>query len=299
MNFLNKKNKIIWIASYPKSGNTWLRSIISAMFLNNEGKFNFNLLNKINSYDIPLRYDFVKDISKNDYEKLDDLNILSKYWIESQRRIFDKENKSFFSNVSFFKTHSANINFNGKEFTSSENSAGLIYIIRDPRDLVISYSKHYQNTIDETIEMISNNIHLLRSTEKKYPILISTPDLHYKSWKNLKAPKIVIKYEDLLINPEKTINDIMMYFQLFFNHSFNNQEMILKNLVETTRFKKMQNYEKNFGFNEATYSTQNKKNNNYFFRKGLANQWKKVLSHYQIKKIETACANIMQRFNYL
>ena len=299
MNFLDKKNKIIWISSYPKSGNTWIRSIISGMFLSNDGKFNFDLLSKIHAYDIPSRYEFVKDINNNDYEKLNDLNILSKYWLESQNRIFDKENKSFFSNVAFFKTHSANVSFNGKEFTNNENSAGLIYIVRDPRDLVISQSKHYENTIDKTIDMISNNIHLIRSTEKKYPILISTPVLHYKSWQSLKVPKITIKYEDLLLNPKKTINDIMVYFQLFFNYSFNNQEKILKNLVETTRFKEMQNYEKNYGFNEAPYSTQNKKFKNYFFRKGLASQWKQILSTNQIKKIESSCSYIMQKFNYL
>ena len=95
----SEKNKIIWIASYPKSGNTWIRSIISSMFLTKTGKFNFNLLDSIKVFDIPSRYEFVKYVNKIDYKKLNDLNILSKYWLDSQKKIYKKNKHTFFKNI--------------------------------------------------------------------------------------------------------------------------------------------------------------------------------------------------------
>ena len=86
-------------------------------------------------------------------------------------------------------------------------------------------------------------MHILETTEKKYPILISKPNLHYKSWQYLKVPKLIIKYENLLTNPQKIINEIMLFFQIFFNYNFDKHKEILENIVKTTKFKRMQNFE--------------------------------------------------------
>ena len=295
----SEKNKIIWIASYPKSGNTWIRSIISSMFLAKKGKFNFSLLDNIKVFDIPSRYEFVKHVNKIDYKKLNDLNILSKYWLDSQKKIYKKNNHTFFKNISFFKTHSANINLDNKQFTNTDNSAGLIYIVRDPRDIVISYAKHYDKSIDTAINNMLNDMHILKTTEKKYPILISKPNLHYKSWQYLKVPKIIVKYEDLLANPHKIINEIMLFFQIFFNYNFDKHKEILENIVKTTKFKRMQNFEKKNGFNEAPYASQNKNFKELFFRKGSSKQWVNILTPNQIKKIESHCNDLMKKFDYL
>ena len=295
----SEKNKIIWIASYPKSGNTWIRSIISSMLLTKTGKFNFNLLDSIKVFDIPSRYEFVKHVNKIDYKKLNDLNILSKYWLDSQKKIYKKNNHTFFKNISFFKTHSANINLDNKQFTNTDNSAGLIYIVRDPRDVVISYAKHYDKSIDTTINNMLNHMHILKTTEKKSPILISKPNLHYKSWQYLKVPKLIIKYENLLTNPQKIINEIMLFFQIFFNYNFDKHKEILENIVKTTKFKRMQNFEKKNGFNEAPYASQNKNFKELFFRKGSSKQWVNILTPNQIKKIESHCNDLMKKFDYL
>lgn len=295
----SENNKIIWIASYPRSGNTWLRSILSSIFLGKKGKFNFSLLENIEAFDIPSRYEFVKYLYNSDYKKLKNINVISKYWLEAQRRIYKNDNYNFLKNITFFKTHSANINLNNKQFTNSDKSAGLIYIVRDPRDVVISYSKHYEVPIDKTIDNIANTMKLLRTTEKEYPILIGSLNYHYKSWKYLKAPKLIVKYENLLNDPSKTISEILLYFQIFFNYNFNNREEILKNIVKTTDFKIMQNFEKQYGFKEAAYSTQNKKFKEFFFRRGTSKQWEEILTASQINIIESSCCDLMKEFNYI
>ena len=83
----NKEKKIFWIASYPKSGNTWLRAIISALFYSPDGVFNFNLLKHIPMFEDRGWFEFIKELNINDYKKMHDLKVLSNYWLSAQNRI--------------------------------------------------------------------------------------------------------------------------------------------------------------------------------------------------------------------
>ena len=68
--------KIIWVTSYPKSGNTWLRSILSSLFFSEDGKFDFKSLQHIKHFDRPENYSFVKEINKDDYENLSKIKVI-------------------------------------------------------------------------------------------------------------------------------------------------------------------------------------------------------------------------------
>ena len=133
---------IIWLASYPKSGNTWLRALLSS-YLYSDGKFNFDLLNKIDSF--PSERFF-----KNYPDKFENPEDTTKYWLKEQ----EKMNQS--NNLTFLKTHNALCKINGKRFTNSENTLGAIYIIRDPRKVVTSVAHHYQITKDQALEFMLN-----------------------------------------------------------------------------------------------------------------------------------------------
>ena len=146
--------KILWLASYPKSGNTWLRSIISSLIYTSEGIFNFDLLKLIEQFDKPERYRFVKDINKDDYKKINlKIDCVAKYWIESQKKI--TINKKINPIYNIFKTHSANLSVNNKNFTNNDVTAGCIYVVRDPREVVISFANHRGASIDKTIDFMS------------------------------------------------------------------------------------------------------------------------------------------------
>ena len=206
---MNKR--IFWIASYPKSGNTWIRAIVSSLFFTKNGIFDFKLLPLIPTYEKAKIFDFVKKINLNDYHKLSKIEILSKYFIKSQERIYID------GDFSFFKTHSCNSLINNNAFTNEAVSLGLIYLLRNPLDVAISYAEHRNKKIDDIIDiMISNNA--LTTTgdihSKKYPILMSRWDNHIISWQNLKVPKIIIKYEDLLENTEVVLIKLVKFFEL-------------------------------------------------------------------------------------
>ena len=280
----DKKKKIFWIASYPKSGNTWMRAIISSLFFTKDGVFNFDLLKNILDFDIKERYEFVRSINSDDFNKLFELKTIAKYRIRAQK--IAKIGGDF----AFYKTHSANISTNGYDFTNNSNTFGLIYLVRDPRDIAISYASHLGKTIDEAIYIMSKK-NALTYTPSQYPVLMSKWDYHYLSWNNLNVPKIIIKYENLLNNTGAVLNEIIEFFIYNFDININFKNIEFENIIKSTQFKKLQKDEKSFGFGESGKSV--------FFRKGKAMQWKEKLTNEQIKKIEETFKSNMIALGYI
>ncbi len=128
---------IIWIASYPKSGNTWVRSIIASLLYSSDGNFNFELIKNIKQF--PQKRYFEK--FTNDYGNF---NEIKKYWISAQE-VINHENK-----IKFFKTHHINCKVDGYNFTNQKNTLATIYIIRDPRNLINSISNHFSKSIEDS-----------------------------------------------------------------------------------------------------------------------------------------------------
>ena len=283
-NHINKK--IFWIASYPKSGNTWMRAILLSLFFTKDGIFNFKLFNQIRYFDTPGNYEFIKSLNLDDFKNLNDLSTIAKYWIEAQKRTIITD-----GNFSFYKTHSANIKINEYKYTSEDTTLGLIYIVRDPRDIALSYAKHKGVSTNEIIDLMKNE-KILTSSGGGYPVVLSSWNHHYYSWVHLNVPKIIIRYEDLLEKTEMILWKLIDFFNINYKIKFNSANKIINNILLSTSFEKFQEYEKINGFPEAT-------TNSMFFRKGKKNQWEKALKKYQLNKIENSFKSPMKEINYL
>tara|TARA_Y100000590_G_scaffold435140_1_gene554228 strand:- start:94 stop:972 length:879 start_codon:yes stop_codon:yes gene_type:complete len=289
--------KIIWVASYPKSGNTWLRAILSSLFFTKDGIFNFKLFGKIINFDNPSMYEYLKLSNREDHNNLHEISVICKYWVEAQNKLNIKD-----GDFTFFKTHSGNVKVDNNQYTNSENTLGVIYVVRDPRDVVISYSKHNRVSIDRTInDIISKNCITRTALPKKnpYPILMSSWDIHYKTWKNIDVPKLLIKYENLLSDTNNIIQEIIKFFNKYYNIDFPNLEQKINNIIETTNFDSLKKHEKKYGFNEAPYLYFKTGIAEYFFREGKSGQWKNILTKDQIKKIENEFKETMIELGYL
>ena len=277
---------IIWIASYPKSGNTYIRSFLSAYYFSHDGTFNFDLLKNIKQFPNTEFFD----------TNINDLDEASNNWVYAQKKIKD-QNK-----VKFLKTHSCLGAYKGKPFTTIDYSLGGIYIVRDPRNVISSVMNHFSLSVDEAYEFMTD-IH--RGTKAKIEddystySYLSTWANHYKSWVNSKNfRKIVIKYEDLEIDKYETFRDIIVFTNTLLNNSDGVDKIKLERAIETTNFNVLKNKEKNEGFKEALYS-EDKGEKKVFFNMGFNNRWKKILREDIRKKLEDVFKNEMKDIGYI
>ena len=136
---------IIWLASYPKSGNTWLRFFIISLLLKENNEVSLKHLEGIRQF--PTNYHYKNfNISKSN---LGNLNEISKHWIDAQK-VINSDNK-----IRFFKTHNALIKLDNNIFTNEENTLGTIHIVRDPRNVLTSVNNHFHhNSLEESKEFI-------------------------------------------------------------------------------------------------------------------------------------------------
>tara|TARA_B100001175_G_C19397146_1_gene584370 strand:- start:55 stop:966 length:912 start_codon:yes stop_codon:yes gene_type:complete len=295
---------IFWLSSYPKSGNTLLRSILIPLFFTNDGIFDLKMISKIVQFEEEKLVYENRNIFKNDLEKIKNLNVFYKYIIELQKKNILNFNEDF----KFFKSHSGNFGIAGHNFTKEENIRGYIYLVRDPRDVCISWSKHMGITIDESIKFMTNDFASLRwndssknpdfFNDKIQPAqLLSSWDKHVISWVDVKwtVPRLIIKYEDLVYKKKLVLDNIISFFQTNYGFKFDNLDIKKLNIIKSTSFNKLKKEEKISGFKEKS-----NKNNNSFFSVGEKNQWEKMLSKKQIDRINnnTSFRKIMNRFNY-
>ncbi len=291
---------LFWISSYPKSGNTLLRAILTGLFFSTDGKVKFEDMRHIGLFETTRRLNFIKSINKKDFDNLGDLRILSKYWQMIQINQELKISKGF----GFIKTHSCLVSIKKNLFTTKDITKGYIYIIRDPRDLCISWANHSNYSIDQSIDFLCNSLSVLKWVNKSkyseipkniFPLqFISSWDEHVKSWtdNNIDVPKLIIKYEDLIINKEMIINKIIDFFYENFEIKIDNLGTKFENIIKTTSFNYMKSIEAKNGFDEAMPWSS-------FFREGKKEQWRNILSKNQQLKIEKSFKKYMEMFNYL
>jgi hypothetical protein len=275
----------MWIASYPKSGNTYLRSFLSTYYFSKNGKFNFDLLQNINQFP-SLRYS-----NRKAYTYFD----AAKNWILNQTDFFDKKN--FF----FLKTHNSLEQYFGHKFTTSSETLGAIYIVRDPRNVITSMCNHYSMTYDEALKKMNDqNASLsLTDSEKDYSNLsfLGSWSNHYKSWKNnFEFKTLFIKYEDLQNNTYNEFYKILNFIEELRGNDKDIDEKKLKKSINATSFSNLKKKEESEGFKESLHIKANKKTN--FFNLGFENDWNKILPKEISDKMNVQFSNELKDLNY-
>ena len=280
---------IIWISSYPKSGNTWLRSLISNYFFSKDGNFSFELIKQIDSFPSSKFFRNYED----KFEKPEDT---SKYWIKEQEKI-NSLNKIF-----FLKTHNALCKINGNKFTDQNNTLAAIYIVRDPRNVITSIANHYQITTQNAFDFMKDkNRGIIEREGNRYTGFqpLFSWDLHLKSWtENTLYPSLIIKYEDLIIDTASVFKKVLEFIKKITNSKNNIDKQKLLKCVENCKFSNLKMMEREKGFDESMVDKKTGEKIT-FFNLGEKNNFRDILEKNLINEMNDYFKYQLKKYKYI
>ena len=271
--------EIIWIASFPKSGNTWMRALLANYILNRKEPYPINKLREFTLSDTRPR--FFHDASGRPVEDLSQNDTLA-LRLKSQESI-----AQFKTHDVFVKTHSKYGAFRGHALINDTVSKGAIYLVRNPLDLVVSYAAHLGVGIDEAIDAMGGSSNYSVESDTNVVTVLGSWSEHVDSWlTNKNVPRVLVRYEDLVENPSKEFEKVLSALGIKIDQ---NQ---LNNTIEFSSFSELAKQESVSGFSERPPHAER------FFRQGVSGQWNNILQKSQIKKIVAAHGQVMKRLGY-
>ncbi|WP_169543766.1 sulfotransferase domain-containing protein [Sneathiella aquimaris] len=272
--------KIVWLASYPKSGNTWVRMFLNSYFKGQEEKQDLNTLD-LSTFGGSSKTSYRAVTSKN-VDSLSDAEIMALTPLAHSHIAAQKPNEVF------VKTHNLLSTYYDIPLITPTVTASGLYIIRNPLDLVLSVADHFGLTVDKAIDFISNPNGSTAPTETMVRQIFCSWTENVKSWsENPPFPVFVVRYEDLHATPIDMFSEIL---------SFLGTQPDVKQVQKAAKqcsFKALRQMEKRDGFTEKSQHSKS------FFRVGKTGQWKSKLTETQIERIIRPNYAQMKRFGYL
>ena len=276
---------IIWLASYPKSGNTWFRIFLSSLLGDEKEPIDINNITSTHGIASARNiFDNLTGIEASDLSH-DEVDVLRP---GLYNRISDESNETL-----FIKVHDAYTFLPDKSplFPPSATK-GIIYIVRNPLDVAVSNSNHNGCTVQQSIEMMGDGNYGLCSKSKKLKDQLrqkmGTWSDHVMSWTNAPEQDVhVVRYEDMKQSPVETFTAAIQFAGLDFDLN------AVESAIKKSSFDEMQKQEREKGFKERPFGTPS------FFRKGESGSWREQLTTEQVKQIIDNHSSVMLKFGYL
>lgn len=275
---------IVWIASYPRSGNTWTRHFLNNLLSVVEGRgdepADINAIDERTIWDIPARR-FEEVLGKG-------LKTAMRAEIAAARAEVQRRIAEAADGAALVKTHNALLLDRGHPTINFKVTAGALYIVRDPRDVAISFAHHFGINIDTAITRMGQpGVETDVNEGVAYEVYGSWSE-HVESWtRNPHRAILVVRYEDMLREPERTFAAIARHLQIAAS-----PEQV-RRAIELSAFAEAQRQEAAHGYRERP------KESKVFFRTGRAGQWRETLTREQVDRIFADHSEQMARYGYV
>jgi len=274
----NPIRALYWLASYPKSGNTWARLMLNAyVFGNND----INARTFVRGDNDAIAY---QSVVAAPLQSLNATQVaLARYAALMQISAQNQHDRVV------LKTHNARTRILGTiDVCPSWITRAAVYIVRDPRDVVISYAEHMGTTHSEAVDlMLSSNAQIGFERSPIGHVTRSWVE-HVDSWGSAPFGVALVRYEDMLAHPKRELRRILEAFEF----SDIDDDRIAA-AVAATSFEKLRSQELATGFGERSHKSSS------FFARGKAGSWRTSLDSEQVARLESAASRAMQRLGYL
>lgn len=273
---------IVWLASYPKSGNTWLRALFSAYRAASTDAFHINRMGL--------------GLSAASRRELDELLGVETADLPGQqvRGLLPHAFRAWAlqpGGPHWVKTHDACDLIDGAPIFPSDATRVVLHVVRDPRDVVLSARHHWGLDIDATITRLNNPDQWVADGEAPSPQVpqhLSDWSGHARSWLQADLPRLTLRYEDMLKDPERSFSQALQACGL------NVDVQRVRAAVEACHIDRLREQERAGGFRERFHASTAP-----FFGSGRAGGWRQVLSESQQMRITAMHGDMMRYFGYL
>lgn len=278
------KKNIVWLASYPKSGNTWCRIFLSGLLNKAEDPIDINHIELGNIFSSRSIIEFHTgyDISELSADECDELRTPA----------FEKLSENTEGDL-FVKTHDAYLPLqNGNEMFPVNSTKAAIYFVRNPFDLSLSFANHLTKSIEHTVSKMCDETFVLAASVKKYNNQVRQKLLswsgHVNSWTSPKPfPVLVVRYEDMLADPYKEFARILAFLEV--EYSQDN----FRKAVANSNFETLKKIEQEKGFKEKPSKCES------FFNVGKKGYYKDKLKESEVTKLIQAHSEVLLKFGYI
>lgn len=273
---------IVWLASYPKSGNTWMRAFLANLIANRAGPLAPNdLKDYADDEALPERFSELagRPSHELDFDEIAELRPRVHALIAQRAQ-----------GTRLVKSHNMTGSVDGHPLYNWQVSAGAIHIVRNPLDVAVSMTYHFGLTADEAIERLANENVATANDEMFVIQMLGSWSRHVAGWaeiaERLGSKALVMRYEDLLERPAKHFAKAAKLLGI-------QDKARIERAVRHASFATLSTLEKREGFIEAANERSR------FFRAGRANQWREALSREQVARVVHDHREQMARFKYL
>ena len=282
---MSQDKGIVWLASYPKSGNTWFRIVLANLLSPSVEPVQLN----------QIRVGMIATSRQVIERALGfDSTLMNQFELHQMRPAVYRWYGQTATEKTYFKIHDAYSYCSNREpIVPIDGCLGVLYFIRNPLDVVLSFANHLHCTIDQSIEIMGNKSFSMLSSDKNYTgqlrqSLLSW-SLHVESWTAVEnMNRLIVRYEDMSLKPMVTFKQATDFLKL------GASVPDIFQALEHSQIEKLQAQEQRSGFKEKPLTLQGQ-----FFRKGLVGDWENALTPKQVSQVISAHGEMMYKHGYL
>ncbi len=276
---------VVWLASYPKSGNTWVRVLLANALRQNTEPADINALGR---WSIASSRELFDEAAGVEASALPDDLVLrlrpATYRYHARRE----------TTTPWVKVHDAWRRLpDGQPLFPRDITAGAVYIVRNPLDVAVSYAHHWGLAGEEAVAALCNPAHTVSVSDhgvaEQLPQWLGTWSQHVRSWVDESGlPVHVVRYEDLLGDAAAVLAGLVG----FLGHTVDSER--LERAVAWSSFAQLQRQERERGFGEQSAAAPGR-----FFRRGQSGAWRDELPEPQVARLVAMHVDVMRRFGYV